>query len=327
MAIHGKTARLWIDQFELTSYFNDFVMNAKATTADATVFGKGAKTFIGGLKEGQISAKGFYDSAAAGSDQELANALGRSTNMVVTFSPNGGVTQGSRAVVSSAAETDYTVTAPVANTVGVAMTAQADSGLSTGVVLFDPTVVLSAAPPVTTGTASTTVAAGSNTVNTNTFTGSGTLNVAATAGFQSAGAIIVATGTTPAYITYTGTTGTTFTGCTTVSGGGVLSTGGTVNVGLVDAAAATTGGFVACLHVLTLTGTGTPTIIAKVQHSADGVTWADLTSFNGGNTIGAVGAYAAFVAYGTVINKFLRAVHTTAGTTISTTSMISAARQ
>lgn len=76
--------------------------------------------------------------------------------------------------------------------------------------------------------AATTVAAGSNGVNTSTFAGAGTLNVASAAAFPSAGTIIVATGGTPATITYTGTGGTTFTGCTTTAGGGVLATGGAV---------------------------------------------------------------------------------------------------
>lgn len=82
----------------------------------------------------------------------------------------------------------------------------------------------------------TTVAAGSNAVNTSTFAGAGTLNVATTApatgpAFPASGTIEVATGTSNAIITYTGITGTTFTGCTTTSGGGVLATGGAVTSG------------------------------------------------------------------------------------------------
>lgn len=82
-------------------------------------------------------------------------------------------------------------------------------------------------PTITFG-ADTTVAAGSNGVNTNTFAGAGTLNVASTTNAPSTGTLKVATAGTEATITYTGTTSTTFTGCTTTSGGGVMSTGGTV---------------------------------------------------------------------------------------------------
>ena len=80
----------------------------------------------------------------------------------------------------------------------------------------------------------TTVAAGSNTVNVGTFTGSGVLNVATTLGYptssisSSQGTLTVATSGGSAVIQFTGQTATTFTGCTTISGSGTLSTGGSV---------------------------------------------------------------------------------------------------
>jgi hypothetical protein len=76
----------------------------------------------------------------------------------------------------------------------------------------------------------TALVAGSNGVNTNTFLGAGVVNVtaASTGTYAAAGVIIVATGGTPATISYTGKTTGTFTGCTTLSGGGVMATGGAV---------------------------------------------------------------------------------------------------
>lgn len=82
----------------------------------------------------------------------------------------------------------------------------------------------------------TTVAAGSNGVNVNTFTGSGTLNVAgaATAGFPKSGYLTVNAISTSAsvnpIISYTGISGTTFTGCQLLSGQAVLATGQEVTV-------------------------------------------------------------------------------------------------
>lgn len=77
----------------------------------------------------------------------------------------------------------------------------------------------------------TTVASGSNGVNVSTFTGTGTLNVAATASFPSSGTLTVTTSTGSAAITYTGKTSTTFTGLKTVSGTGTLTTGKPVGTG------------------------------------------------------------------------------------------------
>lgn len=63
----------------------------------------------------------------------------------------------------------------------------------------------------------TTVAVGSNNAHTNTFAGAGVLNVASTAGFPAAGVILLfQSAQVFSIITYTGITGTTFTGCTTL---------------------------------------------------------------------------------------------------------------
>ncbi len=68
----------------------------------------------------------------------------------------------------------------------------------------------------------TTVAAGSNGVDVNTFAGSGTLNVASTTGFASSGTLLVGdvSGNVAAVVTYTGTSGgNSFTGCTFINSG------------------------------------------------------------------------------------------------------------
>ena len=148
--VHGKRARLWIDQYEMTGFFNDFTMAAKAGIAETTVYGRGAKTYIGGLKEGQISAKGFYGADTTDiQDPELSAALGRNQNMIITFSESGLTVPGTPAVASYAAEVDYSVTAPVTGVVAFTMTAQADSGLSSGVILNDPSVAETGATPST----------------------------------------------------------------------------------------------------------------------------------------------------------------------------------
>lgn len=81
-----------------------------------------------------------------------------------------------------------------------------------------------------TTTATTTVAAGSNgsylPSGSSTF---GTLNVASTTGFATSGTIYVTTNLGIQLVTYTGTTATTFTGCT--GGAGFLTTGNAVTAG------------------------------------------------------------------------------------------------
>ena len=89
----------------------------------------------------------------------------------------------------------------------------------------------------------------------------------------------------------------------------------------VDNGASTTNGFSAYLHVTAASGT-TPSMTAKVQHSADNSTWADLGTFT---AVTAANAYQRITGTGTV-NRYLRAQYTISGTSPSFTFHLSAAR-
>jgi hypothetical protein len=93
----------------------------------------------------------------------------------------------------------------------------------------------------------------------------------------------------------------------------------------VDNAASTTNGGVAHLHITA--NTMNNTTIAKVQHSADNSTWADLS----GATFATVSATSIanerlVVAAGTTVNRYIRAIVTFAGTG-SATVYVSFARR
>lgn len=327
---HGKKARLWVDQYELTSYFNEFNMAAKAGIAETTVFGLGAKTYIGGLQEGTISGKGYLGSATTDiEDSEMSAALGRSNNMVVLFSPNGVTSAGTRAVVTEAAETDLQISAPVTGVVGTSFTAQADSGLSTGVFLYDPTAAAVVTATTTNGTGvndqgqsdapTTTVAVASNGVNVSTFTGAGVLTVATNGAvpFATSGYVSVVTSGGVAIVAYTGTTASTFTGCTLISGTGTMSTGGAVVAPFFTSTGAV------CVANVISTGAAASLAIT-IQHSDDNATWTTLVSFA---AITAPGGYYANVSGNVQILRYVRAVIVTTGATISAQLGIGFARQ
>lgn len=88
----------------------------------------------------------------------------------------------------------------------------------------------------------------------------------------------------------------------------------------VDNGAATTGGLSAYLQVTAKSGT--PSLVAKVQHSSDGSTWADLATFS---TVTAANVAERVTATGTV-NRYLRALWTISGGSPSVTFHLSAAR-
>lgn len=81
-----------------------------------------------------------------------------------------------------------------------------------------------------------------------------------------------------------------------------------------DNTSSTSNGGGAFIIAETVSGTGTPTLTAKIQHSADNVTYADLVTFT---ALTSAGAEVKEIASGTTINRYLKVVYTVSGTTPS----------
>jgi len=92
----------------------------------------------------------------------------------------------------------------------------------------------------------------------------------------------------------------------------------------VDNSASSTNGGVAHLHITA--NTRSTTTVAKVQHSADNSTWADLSTF-ATIAIGTKTSERKIVASGTTVNRYLRAVVTPASGTGSITFSIAFSRR
>lgn len=92
----------------------------------------------------------------------------------------------------------------------------------------------------------------------------------------------------------------------------------------VDNAASSANGGVAHLHVTANTRNGTA--VAKVQHSANNSTWADLVTFTTIST-GTTTSQRSVVNSGTTVNRYLRALITPAGSTGSLTVTVAFARR
>lgn len=140
---HGKNAQFGLRDAtntwrDMTSYVSEVTLPAKAGIAETTVFGKGAKTYIGGLLEGTMTVKGFFDpTATSGPDVVLSSLLGTqpTTGMTVVaqvtaqsnygqflLMPSGATT--GIAALGDVVITDYQVSAPVSGVVAFNATFQ-----------------------------------------------------------------------------------------------------------------------------------------------------------------------------------------------------------
>ena len=68
---HGKDSKVFINQTDFSSYFNNVDVNRTADIAESTTFGNDNKTYITGNKDGTLSVGGFFDATADATLQPL----------------------------------------------------------------------------------------------------------------------------------------------------------------------------------------------------------------------------------------------------------------
>ena len=110
--VHGKDTAVYIDEFDLSSYFTETSFAQENDTAETTAFGDTNKSYILGLRNGTLSMSGLWSADTDGSDEELQALLGNATTPVITVR-EGAAAIGSRAIIAKADETSYAITSPV----------------------------------------------------------------------------------------------------------------------------------------------------------------------------------------------------------------------
>jgi len=130
----GSGSAVYVNGYDLSAYFSKATADGVSGVYDTTTFGKTAHVYIGGLKDGTLSAEGFFDGSASAVDAVLAAALGTSVATIWTIIvPNDAI--GNRGRGFGAANNKYSIDAPVDGVVSVSVGAQSNSG-------FEPVVSL-----------------------------------------------------------------------------------------------------------------------------------------------------------------------------------------
>ena len=62
--LHGKTTAVLVDQFDLSTYFNNVDFSMSLDTAETTAFAASAKAYIPGLKDATLSLSGMFSQDA-----------------------------------------------------------------------------------------------------------------------------------------------------------------------------------------------------------------------------------------------------------------------
>jgi hypothetical protein len=138
---HGKNAIVLAKQYNLSPYLTTITASNAVETPETTTFSSDDRSYITGHTEGTVSFEGLFDGTTDGVtvgatedgiDKILSDALGSSTNTVMTVSGDGGAF-GRRAILLDAISTTYEVTSPLTDVVAISGGANANDGLEYGV--------------------------------------------------------------------------------------------------------------------------------------------------------------------------------------------------
>lgn len=132
---HGKNTRVLWDEFNLSTYFNELSTSRELDLAETTTFGTAFKTYLAGIKDGSLSASGFFDPEAGASDVVLAAALSASATPIITICREALDAVGDRAELLTGRQTSYEISASTDEAVSVSADVQANGGLDSGIVL------------------------------------------------------------------------------------------------------------------------------------------------------------------------------------------------
>lgn len=176
-ASHGSKAKLLIDGYDVSGYFQSVAAPMTVDTADTSGFGDTAKEYVLGLEDAQLTAEGTWDGAAAAIDAILAAILGAAAQKIFSYFPAGDAL-GARALGISADLAAYDVVAAIGDAARLTLAAQSSVGIESGVCLHalgaETTPDVSAS--VNNGASSTN--GGSGYVQATAATGSATIKVA-----------------------------------------------------------------------------------------------------------------------------------------------------
>ena len=132
---HGKNVKVYVDEFDFSSYFNDVSASTTVETAETTNFGSSAKEYIPGLKDGSVSLSGLFESTnGEGTDSYFDSILGETVKQNIIIAEEGHAL-GNRAVMLESDSTSYEVSAAIADVVQANAEFQSSEGLEHGVVL------------------------------------------------------------------------------------------------------------------------------------------------------------------------------------------------
>jgi hypothetical protein len=153
---HAKSAVVYLNGYNLTTYFQSAGVDASADLPETTTFGSEAKAYIPGIDDATFKAEGFYDPTAGATADKLEQALNVAQG-ALSYYPTGD-TSGNPGIGMYEIGTKYEINSDVSDANKVSAEFQSSKG-------FEPVVSVRAL--------ATTSAAGTSSVVDNAAASTG----------------------------------------------------------------------------------------------------------------------------------------------------------
>jgi hypothetical protein len=132
---HGKDSKALLGKYDVSTYLTEATASMALDTAETSTFGGAAKTYLTGQDDGTISFSGLFDGDANAIDDIFVDVIDNDLTPVLTFAHDGGLVVGRKATLASVKQTNYSISAPVADIVSLSGEFQVTGGLRQGVLL------------------------------------------------------------------------------------------------------------------------------------------------------------------------------------------------
>jgi len=140
---HGKDAVVLLDNTNLSTTLTDVSFSLTSDVSETSTFSSSSKSFISGLRDGQITASGYFETSSPDSDAEYLAQLGGS-GAAFSVAPIG-YTRGNPSTFGSVIETSYDRSADIGGVVAAAVAFQFDGDAYNGKSMLDVTTLTSTA--------------------------------------------------------------------------------------------------------------------------------------------------------------------------------------
>lgn len=133
-ASHGKDLDFFVDGYDIGTYFHELGVAGSRDEAEVTGFGATAKSFVGGLKDTNVTLGGHFDGAANAIDQLLNAAFAADAAKVFIIAPQGD-TRGNRAILGQFKYIEYSIDASRDDAVTISAQGHANANSDSGYML------------------------------------------------------------------------------------------------------------------------------------------------------------------------------------------------